>query len=396
MKYIILVPDGMADYPIEELGGKTPLEASHKTNMDFIAQNGQVGVVKTIPENIAPGSDVANLSILGYDPKLYYTGRGPLEAANLSIDLKDNEIAFRCNLITVEEDKLFDYSAGHISTKEAQVLIKFLDEKLGNEVIRFYSGVSYRHLMVMKTDNDDILKIKCLPPHDIKGWSIQENLPQGKDSEILIDLMQKSRELLAQHEINHVRIDLKENPANMIWLWGQGRRPNLPKFRDMFQVEGAVISAVDLIKGLGKTIGLEVINVPGVTAYYDTNYKGKAEYALKALKTNDFVFVHVEATDEAGHNGDLRMKITCIERFDSLVVGTILKHMKRYKNFRIMILPDHATPLSLRTHTSDPVNFCLFGKGISPSGLNFSDRVNPENNFKFNSGHELMEYFMKA
>lgn len=396
MKYLILVPDGMADYPIEELGGKTPLEASHKTNMDFIAQNGVVGVVQTIPQNLTPGSDVANLSILGYDPLVYYTGRGPLEAANLGIDLKEDEIAFRCNLITAEQDKLVDYSAGHISSKEAQVLIKFLDEKLGNEKIKFLPGVGYRHLMILRTDNEDILKIKCMPPHDITGFSIEKNLPQGKEKEILIDLMKKSQELLPNHEINQVRIDLKENPANMIWLWGQGKKPNLPKFKDKFGVEGAVISSVDLIKGLGKIIGLEVINVPGATGYYDTNYKGKAEYALKALRHKDFVFVHVEATDEAGHNGDLRMKISCIEKFDSEVVGTILNGIKRFKNSRIMVLPDHATPVSLRTHTSDPVNFCLFGNGINASNAKFSDRVDKENNFKFESGHQLLEYFMKV
>ncbi len=395
MKYIVLVPDGMADYPIDDLGGKTPLEASHKDNMDFIAQNGQVGSVKTIPENVTPGSDVANLSILGYDPKLYYTGRGPFEAANLGLDLKDDEVAFRCNLITAEGDKLLDYSAGHISSKEAQVIMKFLDEKLATQNIRFYPGVSYRNLMVIKTNDESLLNLKCVPPHDIAGESIAKNLPQGKDSQILIELMQRTRELLSQHEINQVRIDLKENPANMIWLWGQGKKPSLPKFKEKFGVEGAVISAVDLIKGLGKVIGLEVIEVPGATGYYDTNYLGKAQYALKALKTKDFVFVHVEATDEAGHNGDLRMKISCIERFDREVVGTILKQVKRYKNFRVMVLPDHATPISLRTHTSDPVNFCMFGKGISPGGENFTDRLNPENSLKFSSGHELMEYFMK-
>ncbi len=396
MKYIILVPDGMADYPLEELGDRTPLESSHKANMDFIAHNGRMGSVKTIPEEIAPGSDVANLSILGYDPKLYYTGRGPLEAANLGIDLKDDEIAFRCNLITAQDDLLADYSAGHITSKEAAVIIKVLNAKLGSDSVRFYPGVGYRHLMVLKTENEDMLKIKCMPPHDITGLSIEKNFPNGKGADILIDLMKKSQGLLGHHEINQVRIDLKENPANMIWLWGQGKKANMPKFKDKFGVEGAVISCVDLIKGLGKIIDLEVINVPGATGYYDTNYKGKAEYALKALKTKDFVFVHVEATDEAGHNGDLRMKIHCIERFDSEVVGTILKHMKRYKNFRMMVLPDHATPVKLRTHTSDPVNFCMFGKGISPSGASFTDRIEKNKLPDFASGYQLMEYFMKS
>lgn len=398
MKYIVLVPDGMADYPVKELGDRTPLEVSHKDNMDFLAKNGQTGFVKTIPEGITPGSDVANLSILGYDPVKYYTGRGPLEAVNLGIELGDEDIAFRCNLITAEGDKLLDYSSGHISTKEAAVLIKFLDQKLGGGKVRFYPGVSYRHIMMIKDDpNVDLTQIECFPPHDIIGQSIQKNLPKGKGAEILIDLMNKSRDILSHHEVNQVRIDLKENPGNMIWLWGQGKKPNLPKYIDKFKVTGSVISAVDLIKGLGKIIGLDVINVPGATGYYDTNYLGKAEAAIKSLRNKDFVFVHVEATDEAGHNGDIRMKIACIERFDREVVGTILKHFEGKKDFRIMVLPDHATPVSLRTHTSDPVPFAIFGQGINVSGAeSFTDRRQKQAELNFNSGYELLEYFMQS
>jgi 2,3-bisphosphoglycerate-independent phosphoglycerate mutase len=398
MKYIVLVPDGMADYPVKELGDRTPLEVSHKDNMDFLAKNGQTGFVKTIPEGVTPGSDVANLSILGYDPLKYYTGRGPLEAANLGIELKEDDIALRCNLITAEGDKLLDYSSGHITTKEAGVLIKFLDKNLGSDKIKFYPGVSYRHIMMIKDDPEaDLTAVKCMPPHDIMGWSIQKNLPKGKGAQILIDLMNKSRELLAHHEINQVRIDLKENPANMIWLWGQGRKPNLPQFSEKFKVKGSVISAVDLIKGLGRTIGLDVIEVPGATGYYDTDYAGKAEAAIKSLRTRDFVFVHVEATDEAGHNGDLRMKLACIERFDREVVGTILEYFKTKKDFRIMVLPDHATPVSLRTHTADPVPFAIFGKGIAAGGTaGFTDRQEKDAELSFNSGYELLEYFMKS
>ncbi|MDP3143225.1 MAG: cofactor-independent phosphoglycerate mutase [Candidatus Omnitrophota bacterium] len=398
MKYIVLVPDGMADYPVKELGDRTPLEVSHKDNMDYLVKNGQTGFVKTIPEGVTPGSDVANLSILGYDPVKYYTGRGPLEAVNLGIELGGEDVAFRCNLITAEGDKLLDYSSGHISTKEAAVLIKSIDQKLGEGKVRFYPGVSYRHIMMIKESSGvDLTAIKCMPPHDIMGESIQKNLPKGKGAEILIDLMNKSRDILSHHEVNQVRIDLKENPGNMIWLWGQGKKPDLPKYIDKFKVTGSVISAVDLIKGLGKIIGLDVINVPGATGYYDTNYLGKAEAAIKSLRTKDFVFVHVEATDEAGHNGDIRMKIACIERFDREVVGTILKHFKGKKDFRIMVLPDHATPVSLRTHTSDPVPFAIFGQGINVSGAeSFTDRRDKQAELNFNSGYELLEYFMQS
>jgi 2,3-bisphosphoglycerate-independent phosphoglycerate mutase len=398
MKYIVLVPDGMADYPVKELGDRTPLEVSHKDNMDYLAKNGQTGFVKTIPEGVTPGSDVANLSILGYDPVKYYTGRGPLEAVNLGIELGGEDIAFRCNLITAEGDKLLDYSSGHISTKEAAVLIKSIDQKLGEGKVRFYPGVSYRHIMMIKESSSiNLIAIKCMPPHDIMGESIQKNLPKGKGAEILVDLMNKSRDILSHHEVNQVRIDLKENPGNMIWLWGQGKKPDLPKYIDKFKVTGSVISAVDLIKGLGKIVGLDVINVPGATGYYDTNYLGKAEAAIKSLRTKDFVFVHVEATDEAGHNGDLRMKIACIERFDREVVGTILKHFEGKKDFRIMVLPDHATPVSLRTHTSDPVPFAIFGQGINVSGTgSFTDRRDKQAELNFNSGYELLEYFMQS
>jgi len=397
MKYIVLVPDGMADYPVKNLNGRTPLDVAHTANMDFIAKNGRIGEVNTIPKGMSPGSDVANLSILGYDPARYYTGRGPFEAANLGIDLDENDVSFRCNLVTCLDEKLIDYSAGHISTKEAKILIRALDKNLGNKHVKFYSGISYRHLMVVRTDDPkDLLKVKCFPPHDITGQNISKHLPKGNSASFVLELMERSKDILVNHEINQVRIDLKENPGNMIWLWGQGVKPDMPKFYDKFGLTGAVISAVDLIKGIGKIAGLEVITVPGATGYYDTDYLAKAKSALKALRDKDFVFVHVEATDEAGHNGDLRMKIACIERFDREVVGTILKYYKRYKNFRILILPDHATPLIKRTHTSDPVCFAMYGKNISPSAIGkFNEEEARDSEFKFNSGHELIEFFLK-
>jgi len=396
MKYIVLVADGMADYPIQELGGRTPLEAARTPNMDFIAQHGRLGRVKTVPDNMAPGSDVANITILGYNPREYYTGRGPLEAANLGIELKEKDVAFRCNLITASENTLTDYSAGHINSKEAGILIKFIDQNLGTKNIKFYPGISYRHLMVVIDGvEEDLQDLKCVPPHDITGKGILEHLPKGKNAEVLIKLMQDSRRLLESHEINQVRIDLKENPANMIWLWGQGKKPALPKFTEKYNLSGSIISAVDLIKGLGRIIGLNVINVPGATGYYDTNYEGKAKAALAVLEEDDFVFLHVEAPDEAGHNGDLREKITAIERFDQLVLGTILKALQRKKNFRILLLPDHATPVSLKTHTSDKVCFGIYGKDITARGfLNYSEKEAEKSELYFENGYELMDYFM--
>jgi len=398
MKYIVLVGDGMADYPIKELGERTPLEAARTPNMDFIAKAGRLGRIKTIPDKMSPASDVANITILGYDPQKYYTGRGPLEAANLGIDLEADDVAFRCNLITASGDTLVDYSAGHISSKEAAILIKFIDQNLGTNRIRFYPGVSYRHLMLVERGTDEHLQdLECKPPHDISGQSISKNLPKGDNTDLIIKLMQDSRKILENHEINLVRVDLKENPANMIWLWGQGKKPTMPKFTDKYGLSGSVISAVDLIKGLGKILGLEVINVPGATGYYDTDYKGKAVAAVKSLEEKDFVFLHVEAPDEAGHNGDLREKITAIERFDQLVAGTILEAFKRKKNFRILVLPDHATPISVKTHTSDIVCFGIFGKDIIAGGfLNYSEKEAQKSELYFEKGYELMEYFIKG
>ena len=386
----------MADYPIEELGMRTPLEAARTPNMDFIAKNGSLGQAKTIPDKMTPASDVANLSILGYDPKEYYSGRGPLEAANLGVELEDDDIAFRCNLITTGGDTLLDYSAGHIKSAEAEKLIKFLDQKLGTNKMRFFSGVSYRHLLLVKRGSELKLEnLKCLAPHDISGQNIIKNLPKGENADLIIKLMLDSREFLVNHEINLVRLDLKENPANMIWLWGQGRKPNMPKFIDKFGLSGSVISAVDLIKGLGRILGLNVINVPGATGYYDTDYEGKAKAGIKSLEKNDFVFVHVEAPDEAGHNGDLREKLTAIERFDQLVVGSFLKYCKNRDDFRIMVLPDHATPLSLKTHTSEAIPFAIYGKNIAKKGfLNYSEKEAQTSDLYFNNGYQLMEYFI--
>ncbi len=384
----------MADRPLEVLENKTPLEVAKTPNMDFIARNGVLGKVKTIPDKMAPASDVANMAILGYDPQEYYTGRGPLEAANLGVQLGANDLAFRCNFITAHNDILTDYSAGHITSKEGQILVESLNKKLGSSEIKFYSGVSYRNLMIIRNAPADLINLSCFPPHDIIGKSISKHLPKGKGQEVLLDIMNKSTEVLLAQEINQVRIDLGENPASMIWLWGQGKKPNLPTYKEKYNLTGSIISAVDLIKGLGKLLGLEVINVPGATGFYDTDYSGKADAAAKALQSKDFVFVHVEAPDEAGHNGDLREKITAIERFDQFIVGRLLNDFKDNDNFRLLVLPDHPTPLALKTHTSDPVPFALFGKDVLGAGYSgYNEKEAQKSDLIFKKGNELIEYF---
>jgi len=401
VKYAILVGDGMSDYPIEELGGKTPIAVAKIPNIDAMVKRGRIGLVKTVPTGMKPASDIANLSIMGYDPKRYYSGRGPLEAANIGVDIGPYDIAFRCNLVTIANGAMADYSAGHVRDKESEALMKYLGEKLGTERIKFYHGKSYRNLVVIKTKSrselEDLRKTACIPPHDISGKPISKSLPKGPATKLLLDLMSRSRSVLGKHEINKIRIDLKENPANMIWLWGQGTNSNMPSFKGLFGVDGAVISAVDLINGIGKIVGLKVLSVPGATGYYDTNYKGKGEYAVNALKEMDFVFVHVEAPDEAGHNGDLREKIRAIENFDKFVVGAVWGYAKEQKDARIMVLSDHPTPISTRTHASDPAPFVMAGKGIESNGFSSFTEANAlASKVKVKSGAALAELFIKG
>jgi 2,3-bisphosphoglycerate-independent phosphoglycerate mutase len=400
MKYIVLVGDGMAGRPLEELNGRTTLEASDRRYMDEIVKRGRIGAAITIPQGFSPGSDVANLAILGYDPGRYRCGRGPLEAANMGVDLSATDVAFRCNLVTHGRDTMLDYSAGHISSEEAKVLIEALDEKAGNETVRFYPGTSYRHLMVYKAGSkkeaEIIAQIKCAPPHDILNKRISENLPQGEGSEVLIALMEKSKHILEQEDVNKARAGLSKNVAGMIWPWGQGIKPNMPLFEKLHGVKGSIISAVDLIKGIGRIIGLEVINVPCATGYYDTNFKGKGEAAVEALKDRDFVFVHVEAPDEAGHAGDVKAKITAIENFDKFVVGAIWEAFKERRDFRILLLPDHATPISVRTHATDPVPFAMCGDGIEPDTAScFTETEAKAGKFFVPEAHLLMKSLVR-
>lgn len=395
MKYCIIIPDGMADYPIEKLSGRTQIETARTHNLDFLAQNGQLGTVRTIPSGFPPGSDVANLTIVGYSPKEYYSGRAPLEAASIGIKLNDNDWAFRCNLITASEDTLEDFCAGHIKTDEAHVFIKLLNEKLGNDAIQFYPGKSYRHIMVYKGTQK--MDAKCFPPHDIMGQSIQKHLPNGNGSEILIDLMNRSRTILSNHDINKVRIDLQENPANMIWLWGQGHRPKMPSFKERFNLTGAVITAVDLIKGIACYLGWDIIDVPGATGYLDTNYVNKGQYAIQALENHDVVLVHVEAPDEAGHEGKLHEKVTAIEQVDSKIIGPILTSKNKFRDLRILVLPDHYTPIVKRTHTPEAVPFVAYGTGIEKGiGLPYTEANANTSGLHIKEGHRLIEHLISG
>jgi len=362
MKYIILIGDGMSDLPIERLGGKTPLEYAATPNMDRIAGAGRYGLFATVPDGYKPGSDVANLSILGYAPADYYTGRAPLEAASIGVKLNGTDTAFRCNLVTLSADEpvvMNDYSAGHISTEEAALIITGLDKECRGLGVRFYPGTSYRHLMVWENAPEGLYeRLKTIPPHDISDKEIEDYLPSGEGAEKLQKLMKVSQGVLEAHPVNAARKSNGQNPATSIWLWGQGVAPSMPGIKERFGLTGGIISAVDLMKGIGVYAGLEVIKVPGATGYIDTNYKGKVEAALKALKDKDFVCVHVEAPDEAGHQGSLPDKLTAIEDFDSQVVGKVLDGLEG-SEFKILVITDHPTPVELKTHTSEPVPFAI-------------------------------------
>jgi 2,3-bisphosphoglycerate-independent phosphoglycerate mutase len=393
VKYCIIVPDGMADWPIAELGNKTPLEAARTPNMDFISLNGRLGLVHTIPAGMPPGSDVANLSVIGYDPRKSYTGRAPLEAASMGLAMAPEHWAFRCNLITVDGDLLADYCAGHISTKEADELVKFLQERLAPRFVTFHTGVSFRQIMIYA--GPERMDAETTPPHDIMGQRFKDYLPHGNGAQLLQRLILGSREMLASHPVNTVRIDLKENPANMIWLWGQGQAPRLSKFADRYRKTGAVISAVDLVKGIGHCIGWDVIDVPGATGELDTNYAGKAQKAIEALQSHDLVFIHIEAPDSAGHDGDAKGKVQAIERVDAEIVGPLLEALKQFGKFRILVMPDHLTPVAKRTHVAEPVPFAIYGEAVrSNRQFAFTEANARESDLKIEQGHTLMEYFL--
>lgn len=393
-KYAIIIPDGAADEPLEPFGGQTALEAAEIPNMDRISTLGRQGLVQTIPEGLEAGSDVAQMSLLGYDPRRYYTGRAPIEAVARHIKLGIDDWVFRCNLVTIADGKMIDHSAGHISTAEAGNLIEELIEQLGSDQISFHVGVSYRHLLVIKTSDFDV---QTYPPHDHIGTAVEKLLPRGKGADLLIDLMARSQQLFAGHDINKVRVDLGENQVSSIWLWGQGKRAQLERFENRFGIKGAAITAVDLVRGLAKLIGFDLIDVPGATGFIDTNYQGKASAAIEALDTYDIVFVHVEAPDEASHAGNAEMKKEAIELIDEHIVGPVFEALQKYESWRILVMPDHPTPVRTCAHSSDPVPFAMAGDDIS--GIlhtTFGETHAAKSGFRIDNGFELMEYFLKS
>ncbi len=402
MKYVLVLPDGVADRPIEELGGRTPLQVAQHPNMDWIAAHGITGLAKTIPDGLPPGSDVGCMSVFGFDPRTYYTGRAPLEAAAQGIHLGDSDVVFRCNTVTTEGGILADYSAGHIESADSAELIHALDKRLGRDGVRFHPGVSYRHLAVVASGewgvaSGELAKTTCTPPHDISGRPIAPHWPRGAGAERLTSIMKESVGILKDHPVNTRRAREGKRPATMVWFWGQGTRARLPSFRETFGLSGGCISAVDIVRGLGTLVGLDIVKVPGITGYFDTNYRGKAEYALKALEDRDFMLVHIESTDEAGHMGDVQKKIEAIEATDRLVVGTLLGGLKqRGEPYAIMVVPDHPTSTAIKTHIAEPVPFAIYATGGPKDAVATYDEVAVQRSEKrFEEGHQLMPFFLQ-
>ncbi len=397
MKYIVLLGDGMPDESIEALGGKTPLEYASTPCMDSMAKRGRLGLARTIPPGYPPGSDVANLSVFGYDPRTCYTGRSPLEAASMGVELGPDDVAFRLNLVNLRNDNgttfMGDYSAGHITTEEGGELVKSLGRELGGGEFEFYPGVSYRHLLVWRNGKE---KLELTPPHDISGKCIDDYLPKGDGADVLLRLMGRSRDILSGHPLYRKRQEAGKVPANSIWLWGHGKAPRMVTYRERFGLSGAVISAVDLVRGIGVYAGLEIIKVPGATGYLDTNYRGKAEAALDALKRLDFVYLHVEAPDESSHSGSIENKIRAIEDFDAKIVGPVSEGIREFGEYRILCTPDHPTPIRLMTHTADPVPFIMYGgeTEVSANVAGYDENSARKTGLFLEEGYRLMEMML--
>lgn len=423
-KFVLVIPDGMGDRPVAALGGKTPLEAARTPNMDFFARRGRVGLARTIPDGYMPGTDIGSMSLFGYDPRTYFTGRGPLEAAELGVELKAGELAFRCNLVTARRNLLDDFSADHISLEESAALIrdfdKYAQEKHPGRVaatissaatsgspgalmasrVRFYpgKGTGYRHLMILKDAPAAAAAVKFTAPHDIMGRPYRDYFPSDASVQFLVGLMEESRALFAAHPVNQRRRQNGKGEASMIWLWGQGFSPKFPTYFEKFGLRGGVITAVDLLKGIARYAGLDVIKVPGVTGYFDTNYEGKAEYAVNALKSRDFVVVHIESTDEAGHIGDPDLKIRAVEDVDRRVLGTLRRRLaEEYGAFRLLVVPDHYTCVESRTHHSDPVPFLIYDSQKEVEGPDaFSEKSAAQSGILVSEAHRLIEAFLRG
>lgn len=401
MKYVVVLYDGMADYPVPALDGKTPMMCAKKPNMDYLAQRSEVGLIKTVADGLKPGSDVANMSVMGFDPMKFYTGRSPLEAASIGIDMKPSDVSLRCNLVTLSEDDkpyeektIEDYCADDISTEEAEKIIKTIEEELGTDEFKFYSGVSYRHCLIWANGTTDLGTMTA--PHDITGKVITDYLSPAENAKPLIEMMKKSYDILKDHPVNIARKAQGKRPANSIWLWGEGTRPAMQSFEEIFGIKGSVVSAVDLIKGIGGCAKMEVAEVEGATGYLDTNFEGKANAALDLLERNDLVYIHFEAPDECGHRNEPENKVKAIEMIDSRVLPILFDGLKKYDDYKIMILPDHPTPIVTRTHASDPVPYLIYHKNNEITGV---DTINEEtakttgNYIDF--GPSIMPHFLK-
>lgn len=402
MKYVVLLCDGMADYPVPELDNQTPMKKANKPNMDKLAETAEVGLCKTVADGLKPGSDVANLSVLGYDPKIYYSGRSPLEAGSIGIDMKETDVSFRCNLVTLTDEESYadktivDYCAGDISTEEAKILIDYLAQHFNSEEFALYAGVSYRHCLIWNNGTLDVGTLT--PPHDITGNPIKEYLPNHPNSKKLLDMMEKSYELLKNHPLNLERVARGERPANSMWFWGEGVRKPLASFYEKYGLKGTMISAVDLLKGIGKFSGMTVANVNGATGYLDTNFEGKAQAAIDALASGqDFVYIHVEAPDECGHRYEIQNKVKAIELIDEKILAPLLDAVEAYDDYKILIMPDHATPLCLKTHTNDPIPYMIYHKNQPVEGVEClcEEDAKATGNY-IEVGHTVMDRFVKG
>ena len=402
MKYLIIVPDGAGDDNIEELGGKTPLQVAKMPNANRLASKGIVGMVSNVPKGMVPGSDAANLSVMGYSPETYLTGRSPLEAASMGIEMDDNDVSFRVNFVTLEGNGEYeelimkDHSAGDLKTEEAEVLVDALNKFFRDERKNIYRGTGYRQCLIVKDGSTDV---KLTPPHDILGEKVGEHMPDGVESQLLTELMKKSREILEEHPLNIERQKKGVNPANSIWIWGEGKKPELPLFKEKYGIDGTVVSAVDLIKGIGILAGLDTVEVEGATGTAETNFKGKADAAIDAFKSGkDFVYIHIEGPDECSHQGDLKGKIGCIEDIDEKITGPVTSYLDSTgEDYKVLIVPDHRTPIKVRTHTMDPVPFVVYQKNSEKEedkGRIFAEFVGEEGEY-FDSGCKLADFFFK-
>lgn len=400
MKTLVLLCDGMADYPVKELGDKTPMGASVTPNMDKLAKKSYMGLVKTVADNMKPGSDVANLAVLGYDPQVYYSGRSPLEAGSIGIDMKPTDVSFRCNLVTLSDETdyadktILDYCADDISTAEAKEIVKTLAEHFNNDEFQLYAGVSYRHCLIWDNGTTDVGTLT--PPHDITGKPIKDYIPAHPNAKKLYDMMVESYDVLKDHPVNKAREAKGLRPANSMWFWGEGTRKPLMPFEEKYGLKGSMISAVDLLKGIGKFSGMNVVDVEGTTGYIDTNFEGKAQAAIDEFKKGqDFVYVHVEAPDECGHRHEIENKKKSLELIDEKILGPVLEALEEYDDYKVLIMPDHATPLELRTHTNDPIPFLMYHKNGEVEGKDeFTEQTCKETGVYIEDGHNILEKFL--